>query len=220
MSISDDELNQELELLQASYGSELEKLTSPSGLVLKFRSYPYVGARENHIFVSVVTTVTIPTGYPSKHAKFELSESRGLDDQQIGNLNARLSEQACIAARYGEVHVGPCLEAISEFLATLNNPNPCPVCFEVVESEAVGDEGMLGLQPCLHVMHASCYEGYRQQLVERRKEKESLLVHREGPARAFQLASVKWATCPVCRVDFDARVADEQLTSIRRLQGS
>lgn len=210
------ELSQELELLRASYGSELETLASSPELTLRFRASPYVSARENRIFVSVTATASIPTGYPDVHAKFELSESRGLDDQQIKRLDTALLKQASEAARYGELHVGPCFEAISEFLTTLNKPNPCPVCFEVVKDEAVGDEAMLGLEPCLHVLHASCYEGYSHHLAERRREKEALLVQREGPSKAARLASVKWATCPVCRAEFDVGAANEQLYVIRK----
>lgn len=214
--IGDDDLSQEIELLQASYGSELETLTSSPEMTLKFRASPYVSARHNRIFASVTATVRIPTGYPNVDAKFELSESRGLDDRQMRKLKTSISEQALEAARYGELHIGSCFEAISEFLTILNMPNPCPVCFEVVKDEAVGDEAMLGLEPCLHVLHASCYEGYYHHLTERRREKEALLVQREGPAKAARLASIKWATCPVCRAEFDVRAAKKQLTIIRK----
>lgn len=199
----------ELELLRASYGDELETCSSPD-YSLKFYASPYVAARRDRVFVSVIALVRIPSGYPGEPAEFTIHESRGLDDEQLANLANSLLRKATDAACHGELHVSPMLEEISEFLTKHNKPNPCPVCLDPVDTGTSGDRSMIVLKPCLHVLHRSCFLSYRQHLQERRREKEALLIQREGPARAARLAEIGWATCPVCRVEVKLESADRQ----------
>lgn len=215
MSGDNDALSMELEILRASYGPELEIGDQDSDTELfRLHATPYVGAKEEHLFVGVDVGVTVPTAYPGEPAEFTLTKPRGLDDEQLVKLQELLKSNAEDSARYGEVHVFGALQTVAEFLTERNTPNPCPVCFETVDIDARGEETILGLKPCLHVMHAACYRGYRTHLYEKRREKENTLVHREGPAKAARLAKKHWAKCPVCRVDFDDENADMQLAKV------
>lgn len=216
MSGDDDELSIELEVLRSSYGPELEILDKALGSeVLRLHSTPCVGGKEDHVFVSVDVSVTVSTAYPAEPAQFTIRKSRGLGDDQLEMLRELLTSNAEDSAKYGEVHIFGALQTVEEFLTDRNIPNPCPVCFELVDMDSNGDEAMLGLNPCLHVIHAACYEGYRKHLYEKRLEKENTLVYREGPAKAARLAKRHWTPCPICRTDFDVEVADGLLAKIR-----
>lgn len=215
MSSDTDELSMELEMLRASYGTELNIFESQP-VSLRFHATPNVPANDDLVFVSLDLGAVIPTGYPTEPAEFVLSKPRGLDDMQLVQLQRLLRTDSIEAAQYKEVHVFTALQTTAEFLTERNMPNPCPVCFDAVDIDATGGETMVGLKPCLHVMHAACYEGYRAHLYEKRLEKESNLVQREGPAKATRLASEHWATCPVCRLDFDNALADAQLAKIKK----
>lgn len=214
MSSDTDELSMELEMLRASYDAELEIFESQP-VSLHFHATPNIAANEGLVFVTLDVCAVIPAGYPTEPAEFVLSKPRGLDDVQLAELQRQLRADAIEAAQYKEVHVFTALQTTAEFLTERNTPNPCPVCFDAVEIDATGGETMVDLKPCLHVMHASCYERYHAHLYEKRRQKESNLVLREGPTKAARLASEHWATCPVCRVDVDATSANAQLAKIK-----
>lgn len=214
----DDVVASELEFLRASYTHDELQITSTSEdepPELCFHARPYVAAISAHIFTALTLHITLPAAYPSQPATFRMSASRGLDDNELRQLRDRLAADAAMAAAAGDVHASQAISAAQDFLTARNTPNRCPVCFEAIDPEAVGDQALLRLEPCFHAIHLACYESYASVLAARREEKERTLRQREGPARAKRLAAVNWATCPICRREFNYDLASSQATTAR-----
>lgn len=143
---------------------------------IHFQETPYVGLRsEEWCFAATELFITFPASYPTSPAQFILSKSRGLESEQIRELEELLRSDAKERSVYGEVHVFSALETVEEFLADRNSPNPYPVCIEEVEIDGSREETPLQLRPCLHVMHMTYYRGYRSYIEERSHEKEASL---------------------------------------------
>jgi len=212
----EDPLLLELQLLEASYGDELQiSDQAERPLSISFRASPHVASQPSHIFTGVTLHITIASGYPSTPATFEMSNARGLDDEQLRALREALAADAAKAAASSDIHVSQAISSTESFLTARNAPNRCPVCFEGINSDGTGDMALLRLEPCFHAIHLACYENYAKALVERRQEKERTLRQREGSSRAKRLAAVNWAICPICRRDFSYDLASSHAATAR-----
>lgn len=206
-------------MLEASYGPEIEIHDEDKDTKeIRFQVSPNVGSKKEWVFTTVELRIIIPISYPTKPAHFKTLKPRGLENDEVKELEGLLNSDADEHARYEEVHIFSAFQAAAKFLTDRNSPNPCPICYERIDIDGIGEEAPLQLKPCLHAMHVACYRGYRNHIEDQRSEKEASLLHREGPAKAARLAEIRWALCPVCRRDFEYGKADDLLLRFRTIR--
>ncbi|XP_006818085.1 uncharacterized protein LOC102804335 [Saccoglossus kowalevskii] len=155
-SESDDSLAQELELLEAIYISELtvDQNVSDAACSLSLELHPATAEDIDTQYVRITLVLKLSENYPQTVPEILIQNSRGLSDEQLTSLHAKLYHLA--EERQGCAMLYELIELAKESLTRNNLPSvQCVICLY----ELMKDDEFIKTT-CYHYFHSHCLANY------------------------------------------------------------
>ncbi|XP_022085853.1 protein SPT2 homolog [Acanthaster planci] len=163
---NDCELQQELGLLEAIYVNELNVDYSDSGVPdeLSIVLHPATAGNVDQQYVCLTLNLQLPEQYPQRLPEITVRNPRGVSDEHIASLGAKLNQIA--AERQGGAMLYELIEVAKESLTSNNTPScQCVICLH-----GFTETDVFTRTPCYHYFHSQCLARYLKHAQENEEE--------------------------------------------------
>ncbi|XP_033627869.1 zinc finger CCCH domain-containing protein 13-like [Asterias rubens] len=204
---SESELLQELRLLTEIYINELNIICDDSGIASEVCVVLHPATADNveEQYVCLTLDMKLPEQYPDALPEITIRNSRGISDEHLMSLDAKLKQLA--EERQGGAMLYELIEVAKESLTNNNTPScQCVIC---LHGFTEGD--VFTKTPCYHYFHSLCLARYLKHAQES-EEKTVCAVCREPVT--YDLSQLENAPAP--SANHEAYTPDAELRKMQR----
>ncbi|CAF0715040.1 unnamed protein product [Brachionus calyciflorus] len=206
-------MEEELEILESIYNDDiLDKNLHGENPSIEVLIYPPNSENEEDNKKNIILTLIIKfsKNYPNEIPKFEFKNVKGIIDQDIKEINVRITEIA--AKNIGEHMLFEIIQDIKDFLNSYGNvPKSCKcsICLNNFE-----DGTKVTHLDCYHYFHTSCLSTFLAYALN----------DIEDEKREAEMHKIKWKDrtpcCPECRQSMNTSQIEDlkQFNTIRQTQ--